>query len=138
MKKLLIAIMLFVNIVVHAQNKVLHYMQELHHSMVMQSNTSAISKYIYDSLSYGHSNGWIETKTNFIKNLSTGYIKYHSIKEDSVQVVQEGNTAYIRFIADIDVTLNQKRATYHLKVLEVWIQKKNRWVLMVRQAVKGN
>src|SRR5262249_39613905 len=88
-------------------------------------------------LSYGHSNGWVETKNELIKNLETGYISYHSFNEDSLQVSVNGNTAHARFIADIHVTLNGKEGNYHLKVLEVWVKKGKRWLLFARQAVKG-
>jgi hypothetical protein len=46
--------------------------------------------------------------------------------------------ANVRFVADITATLNRKTTVnnYHLKVLEVWVKKSNRWVLFARQAAK--
>ena len=88
-------------------------------------------------LSYGHSNGWVETKTDMIKNLETGYMNYNSIKEDSVQIMINGTMANVRFVADINATLNGNTNSFHLKVLEVWVKKSKRWVLFARQAVKA-
>lgn len=107
------------------------------HVALVKANTVSVNQQTDKALSYGHSNGWVETKTDLLKNLETGYLDYHSYKEDSLQVVVNGNMAHARFIADINVTMNGKEGNYHLKVLEVWIRKGKRWILFARQAVKG-
>lgn len=111
-------------------------LKEFHQALV-KKNTVSINQQTDKALSYGHSNGWVETKTELIKNLETGYISYSSYKEDSLQVMINGTMANVRFIADIAATLNGKEATYHLKVLEVWVRKGKRWLLFARQAVRG-
>jgi hypothetical protein len=118
---------------------VLGNMKGLHQMMVEKKNERSIgfSGFLHDSLIYGHSNGWMETKTEFMDHLENDFIVYHSFSEDSIQIVEEGNTATVRFIADIDATLNGKRVNFHLKVLEVWVRKKDVWQLLARQAVKG-
>ena len=103
---------------------------------MVKKNTVSINQQTDKALSYGHSNGWIETKAEMIKNLETGYISYHSFKEDSITVVMNNNMASVRFVADINVTLKGATNSYHLKVLEVWVKKGKRWVLFARQAVK--
>jgi len=106
------------------------------HQELVKKNTVSINQQTDKALSYGHSNGWVETKTDMIKNLETGYINYHSYKEDSLLVIINGNMANARFVADINVTLNGKDGNYHLKVLEVWVRKGKRWLLFARQAVR--
>ena len=110
-------------------------MKEFHQALV-NKNTVSINQQTDKVLSYGHSNGWVETKADMIKNLETGYIDYHSYKEDSLHVMIDGNMANARFVADINVTLNGNTGTYHLKVLEVWVKKGKRWLLFARQAVR--
>lgn len=112
-------------------------LKEFHQALV-NKNTVSINQQTDKALSYGHSNGWVETKTDMIKNLETGYTKYHSIKEDSLSVVINGNLANARFVGDYTVSLNGgNTVTYHLKVLEVWVRKGKRWILFARQAVRG-
>lgn len=111
-------------------------LKEFHQALV-KKNTVSINQQTDKALSYGHSNGWVETKAELIKNLETGYISYSSYKEDSLQVMINGSMANVRFIANIAATLNGKEATYHLKVLEVWVRKGKRWLLFARQAVRG-
>lgn len=106
------------------------------HQLLVDNNTVAIDRITDKALSYGHSNGWVETKADLIRNLETGYLDYNSYKEDSLQVVINGRTAHARFVADINVALNGKEGNYHLKVLEVWVKKGSNWILFARQALK--
>ena len=110
-------------------------LKEFHQALV-KKNTVSINQQTDKALSYGHSNGWVETKEDLIKHLETGYMNYNSYKEDSMQLMINGNMANARFVADINVTLNGNTGTYHLKVLEVWWKKGKRWLLFARQAVK--
>jgi hypothetical protein len=99
------------------------------------NDPASISSFVHDSVSYGHSNGWIQTREDLEKDAGKK-ILYHSFREDSIKVVVSGNVAYARFVADIDVTLNDKRANFHLKVLEVWIRELGNWKLFARNAAR--
>ncbi len=138
MKKLF-AIVLLLNVVfANAQTdeeKLTTTIKEFHQALVKR-NIVSINQQTDKVLSYGHSNGWVETKADLIKNLETEYLKYYSYKEDSLMVVINGNTAHARFVADINVSMNGKNSDYHLKVLEVWVRKGKRWLLFARQAVR--
>lgn len=116
--------------------KLTNTLKEFHQALV-KKNTVSINQQTDRALSYGHSNGWVETKKEMIQNIESGYIQYHSFVEDSVLVTINGNMANVRFVADINVTLKETRNTYRLKVLEVWVKKGNRWLLFARQAVRG-
>lgn len=140
MKKLLVIVLLLNIVFANAQTdeqKLTSTLKEFHQALV-KKNTVSINQQTDKALSYGHSNGWVETKTDFIKNLETGYASYKSIKEDSLQVVINGNVANARFVGDYEVSLNGGNpVVYHLKVLEVWVKKGKRWLLFARQAIRG-
>ena len=118
------------------EQKLLTTVKEFHQALV-NKNTISINQQTDKSLSYGHSNGWVETKTDMIKNLETNYISYQSFKEDSIKVSSNGNIANVRFVAAIEASLKDSRTTYNLKVLEVWVKKGKRWLLFARQSVKN-
>lgn len=139
MRGLVTILLFFTSLVVAAQTaeeKLVTTIKEFHQALV-KKNTVSIIQQTDKEVSYGHSNGWVETKAEMINNLETGYLTYRSFKEDSLQVTINGNVAHARFIADIEATLNQKDSQFHLKVLEVWVKKGKRWLLFARQAVKG-
>lgn len=118
------------------EQKLLTTVKEFHQALV-NKNTLSINQQTDKALSYGHSNGWVETKTDMIKNLETNYISYQSFKEDSIKVSSNGNIANVRFVAAIEASLKDSRTTYNLKVLEVWVKKGKRWFLFARQSVKN-
>ena len=140
MKYILTILFLSLSICVVAQTadeqKLLTTVKEFHQALV-NKNTLSINQQTDKALSYGHSNGWVETKTDMIKNLETNYISYQSFKEDSIKVSSNGNIANVRFLAAIEASLKDSRITYNLKVLEVWVKKGKRWLLFARQSVKN-
>ena len=119
------------------EEKLTATVKEFHQALV-KKNTVSINQQTDKALSYGHSNGWIQTKADMIKDFERGYISYQSFKEDSITVMMNDNMANVRFVADITATLNGTTTVnnYHLRVLEVWVKKSKRWVLFARQAVK--
>jgi len=139
MKNIVLVILLFASYVCAAQTdeeKLTTTVKEFHQALV-NKNTVSINQQTDKALSYGHSNGWVETKTAMIKNLETGYISYQGFKADSITVVINGNMANVRFVANITATMKSATNSYHLKVLEVWVKKGKRWILFARQAIKN-
>ena len=118
------------------EEKLTATVKEFHQALV-NKNTVSINQQTDKVLSYGHSNGWVQTKNDLIKDFETGYISYQGFKEDSITVAINGNIANVRFKANIIATMKETTNTYNLKVLEVWVKKSKRWVLFARQAVKA-
>lgn len=138
LRKIILVVLLFGSLASFAQSndeKLANTLKAFHQALV-DNNTVSINQQTDKALSYGHSNGWLETKNEMISHLQTGYIDYHSYKEDSLNIVVNDNLANARFVADVNVTLNGNTVNYHLKVLEVWVKKGKRWLLFARQAVR--
>ena len=138
MKRILSLLLLFSFVFANAQTeeeKLTTALKEFHQALV-NKNTTSINQQTDKALSYGHSNGWVETKADVIKDLETGYLVYHSYKEDSLKIMINESIANVRFVADISATMNGNDTNVHLKVLEVWVKKGKRWILFARQAVR--
>jgi len=138
MKKFLSLLLLFSFVFANAQTeeeKLTTALKEFHQALV-NKNTTSINQQTDKALSYGHSNGWVETKTDVIKDLETGYIVYHSYTEDSLKITINESVANARFVADISATMNGNNTNVHIKVLEVWVKKGKRWILFARQGVR--
>jgi hypothetical protein len=117
------------------EEKLIATVKEFHIALV-KKNTVSINQQTDKALSYGHSNGWVQTKADVIKDFETDYLSYQSFKEDSITVSINGSMANVRFLADVTATLKGTSINNHLKVLEVWVKKSNRWILFARQAIK--
>jgi len=138
MKRILLLLFAFSFVFANAQTeeeKLTATLKEFHQALV-NKNTASINQQTDKALSYGHSNGWVETKADMIKDLETGYIVYHSFKEDSLKITINDSIANARFVADVRATMNGNDTNVHLKVLEVWVKKGKRWMLFARQGVR--
>jgi hypothetical protein len=138
MKSILSFLVVFSFVFANAQTeeeKLTTTLKEFHQALVSK-NTVSINQQTDKALSYGHSNGWVQSKADVIKDLETGKIVYHSFKEDSLTITINESMANARFVADVNATLNGNTVNTHLKVLEVWVKKGKRWVLFARQGVK--
>ena len=75
MKRILSFLLLFSFVFANAQTeeeKLTTTLKEFHQALV-NKNTASINQQTDKALSYGHSNGWVETKADVIKDLETGY-----------------------------------------------------------------
>lgn len=96
-----------------------------------------LSNMLDKDLSYGHSNGWVETKQELIQNLATGKMKYVEISEDSISSLADKNLGYVRYVSLVSLQMDGKQVNIRLKVLEVWRKKNGNWKLFARQAIKA-
>lgn len=89
-----------------------------------------------EQLSFGHSSGKIENKTEFIETLVSGKSNFNSIEFKDQTITISGNTALVRHKLYGEITDNGKTSNLALGVLLVWIKQKGKWKLLGRQAYK--
>lgn len=105
---------------------------------LIAKDTMALNKMLHASLSYGHSNGWIEDKAEQKANLFNGTIIYHKIEQPELQVTLAGNIATVRGNGAFDVDYKEnKHIVFDLHVMQTWIWEKGRWQLLNRQSVSN-
>lgn len=104
---------------------------------MVDPDKAKLSALLWEELSYGHSNGALNTKAVFVDDLMTGVSDFLSITitEQTVKIV--GDTALIRHILSGDTHDKGKEAgKVNLKVLQVWKKQGGQWKLLARQAVR--
>jgi hypothetical protein len=99
-----------------------------------KKDSISLNRLMSDQITYGHSNGWIETKKDVIADLYNGTISYERIVTTQPEVTIAGNVAQVRSTADIWAKLNGENGIYKLKVLQIWLWQNGRWVLFARQS----
>ena len=89
-----------------------------------------------DQLSYGHSAGRIETKSQFIEAAVSGRSvwKFIPLTDQSAQIV--GNNAIARHILTGENESEGKTNAIKIGVLMVWQKQDGRWKLLARQAFR--
>ncbi|MPR32828.1 DUF4440 domain-containing protein [Cytophagaceae bacterium SJW1-29] len=104
---------------------------------VLAQDVKMLDKLYANELTYGHSNGRIDTKDSFITTIGTKKEVYNELNLDDMTVSIVGNTALVRHKMTGNVTLEDGTLSKpNLGVLQVWSKTKSGWQLLARQAFK--
>ena len=103
---------------------------------MIDPNKAALENLTLPELSYGHSDGLIQTRPEFIEMLTSGRSDFVTIDltEQSITIVN--NTAIVRHLLSAATNDGGKPGHANLSVLLVWEKQKGEWRLLARQAVK--
>ena len=104
---------------------------------LVKKDSNALKGLVADKLSYGHSNGWVQTKGELINDLFNGKITYNKINNTAQTVAVHKKTAWVRAATEIDAVLDKKQMAFKLNALQVWVWEKQHWILFARQSVKA-
>lgn len=131
--------LLLVSFGLHAQDaKRLSKAVEDFDKALINKDSVVLKQLLNEHISYGHSNGWMQSKNDVINDLFNGKLTYKQISHKDDQVNIEGNTASVRMVANLDVIMDNKPMQFKLSVLQAWIWKNKEWQLFARQSVKLN
>jgi ketosteroid isomerase-like protein len=88
-------------------------------------------------LSYGHSGGHVEGRTEFVEKIASGKSDFVTIDitEQTIELV--GKTAIVRHSFNATTNDNGKPGVVKLKVLLVFQKEAGAWKMIARQAVKA-
>lgn len=103
---------------------------------VIESNSTQLRNLLADELSYGHSDGHVEGKTDLINKLGDGTYKFLTMDLSAQSIVETGDTAIVRHELDAETFDEGKAGEAHLYVLLIWNRFEDGWKLIARQAVK--
>lgn len=140
MKHLFTICLLFVSTIGFAQVdsvSLKQAMSDLDKALVTKDE-KALVQLLHAEVSYGHSNGWVQNKTDIINDLKSGKLIYDKIENTSVNIVAiNNNWATVRTSTNA-TGRSTTIPTFELKlhVLQVWLKTKNGWQLLARQSTK--
>jgi len=120
-----------------AQNQVLKNCLLLNEALI-QKDQKILNELLDSDLSYGHSNGWIESKSELLKNNREGILIYKSISIDTSTIWTQMNRrmAFVRYPMNVEVNLRGKDISLKMHVGQVWKRKGRHWKLVFRQSAK--
>lgn len=103
---------------------------------MIDADKAALESLAADDLSYGHSNGKVEDKAEFVRAIVSGESDFVTINltEQTIKIV--GNAAIVRHKLAGTTNNSGKPGTANLALLMVWQKQKGGWKLLARQAVK--
>lgn len=115
--------------------RVAEAVEQLRKAMV-DADKAGLENAVSDSLSYGHSTGRVESKTEFVENLVSGKSDFVTIELSEQTISVKDGVAVVRHILNAVTNDGGKPGTAKIKILLVWVKEKGQWKLLARQAVK--
>jgi Domain of unknown function (DUF4440) len=104
---------------------------------MLAADRAQLEALVAEQLSYGHSSGTIQTKTQFVDGIANKQTIYKSIVLAEPMTVLAGNDAIVRHVAAVEADVDAKSVSAKIGVLQVWIRQDGRWKLLARQAFKS-
>jgi hypothetical protein len=106
-------------------------------SAMVEPSDAELGALFHDDLSYGHSDGKIDTKASITASLLDGRSDFTTIEISEQTVAQVDDVAMVRHVLTADTNDSGKPGHVRLKVLLVWVLQAGQWRLLARQAVKA-
>lgn len=103
---------------------------------LLKKDAAVLKVLLHNDLSYGHSNGWIQSKEDVMADFVSGKIEYKKIEIGEENFVVNKEAVSVRSITKVEGVVNGTAFSMSLQVLQVWKRIKKQWVLIARQSVK--
>jgi len=109
----------------------------VHKAIFLNKDSAALENLIGKELSYGHSAGKVENRSEMIKAVANSKSTYTNLDAKVLSVNIQGKTAVSRYLlTGTETKLDGKSTELKLNILQVWLKEKKSWKLIARQAVK--
>lgn len=118
-------------------NNTIETIIEQFRNAVLNADAGQLQILLADELSYGHSDGHVEGKTDFISKIGDGTYSFLTMDLSAQTIREVGNIAIVRHQLDAKTNDEGKPGEAHLFVLLVWSRFEDGWKLIARQAVKN-
>jgi ketosteroid isomerase-like protein len=103
---------------------------------LLEADKAKLDQVASAQISYGHSDGRVETKDQFITGVMTRKQTVKSLAFPELKVAVVGNAAVVRHIYLSDSELEGKATTTRIGALQVWQKQDGGWKLLARQGFR--
>jgi len=114
-------------------------MQKLDKAL-LDKDEAVLKQVLHKNVSYGHSNGWIQTKDDILNDFRSGKVVYNKIGNSSASIINISNKwATVKTSTNAEGVVNGAAFKLTLHIMQVWMNSKKGWQLYARQSAKqGN
>jgi len=103
---------------------------------ILQQDKAKLDQVAASQISYGHSDGRVETKEQFINGVMNRKQTQKSLAFPELKVFVAGNNAVARHIYLGESELDGKQTTTRIGALQVWQKQADGWKLLARQGFR--
>jgi ketosteroid isomerase-like protein len=103
---------------------------------MVEGNGARLLELSSDSMSFGHANGVVQTKVEFVKTVVDKAEVFNSIKLYDHDIKANGDQAIARHTFEANLVFQGKTLDLVLGIVQVWKKEDGRWRLFLRQSFK--
>jgi len=103
---------------------------------ILEADKAKLDQVAAPQISYGHSDGRVQTKAEFIEGVLTRKQTVKSLAFPELKIAVVGNAAIARHIYLSDSELDGKLTTTKIGALQVWQKQDGAWKLIARQGFR--
>ena len=111
-------------------------MQKLDKAL-LQKDENVLRSVLHKDLSFGHSNGWIQSRNDIMNDFKSGKLVYNKFENNSSAIVSISKKyATVKTNSSAEGVVNGTAFKLTLHVMQFWIKTKKGWQLIARQSAK--
>jgi hypothetical protein len=111
-------------------------MQQLDKAL-LQKDETVLKSVLHKDLSYGHSNGWIQSKSDILNDFTSGKLTYSKIENNSSAIIKINKKyATAKTNTNAEGVVNGTAFKLTLHIMQFWVKTKKGWQLIARQSAK--
>ena len=111
-------------------------MQQLDKAL-LQKDETVLKSVLHQDLSYGHSNGWVQSKSDVLNDFISGKLTYSKIENNSSAIIViNKDYATVKTNTNAEGAVNGTAFNLKLHIMQFWIKTKKGWQLIARQSTK--
>lgn len=102
---------------------------------LLKKDSVMLAALLADDVTYGHTNGLMQTKAQLIRSVMSGEQDYKIIEPSDTKIRLYGNTGIVNMKAKVNLLYNGNPLDFSMLTTLVWIKERD-WKLVARQSVK--
>jgi ketosteroid isomerase-like protein len=103
---------------------------------LLKADKAQLARLTADQLSYGHSDGRVQNKPEFIDGVMTRKATVKSINFPDLKIEVAGDAAIARHLYESESEMDGKTTNTKIGTLELWQKQGGNWKLLARQGYK--
>jgi ketosteroid isomerase-like protein len=103
---------------------------------MVDADVGLLETYLADDLTYAHTTGWIETKSEFLLTVESGKINYMAVEPRDVLVRIYGDVAVMTGLSEMRGAVDDRTVSFTIRFLDVSRRVGDAWQLVAWQSVR--
>lgn len=104
---------------------------------LMENNDEKVLTLLCPDVSFGHSNGWVQSFEDFKKDFNSKKVMYSNIEQIEIYEAKKYNDVYsVRRKIKVSGMYKNQDFEMMLGLLEIWKKEKSLWKLWSRQSIE--